>query len=212
MDIHQTEEQQVEALKSFWKENGNAIIVGLVLGFGGFIGYGFYTENKLQNELQISESYQEVIALAGEDNKEFRDAAAKFITENTTSNYSGLAALSLAKDAATHKDWVEVEKQLNIAINNTSEVGIKAIATLRLARVQIQTEQYEAALTTLAQPIPESFKASVEETKGDVYLKQENADLARNAYQAAVDASGDNVNPTLKMKLDDLAQNIVLAK
>ena len=38
MEIYSTEEQQVEAIKSFWKENGSQIIVGAVLGLGGFSG------------------------------------------------------------------------------------------------------------------------------------------------------------------------------
>jgi predicted negative regulator of RcsB-dependent stress response len=209
---HQSEEQQVEALKAFWSENGNAIIAGLVLGFAGFIGYGYYNDNKLQQEINTSEAYQSVVELAAGDEKTYREAGEKFISENTDSSYSALTALALAKEAASHKDWPQVETYLKTAIEKASNPGMKAIATIRLARVQIESTQYDNALTTLATPLPESFKANVEETKGDAYLKQDKVDLARTAYQTAIDASEQSASPTLQMKLDDLAQHIVLAK
>ena len=212
MSEHQTEEQQVEAIKAFWHDNGNAIIAGLVLGFAGFIGYGYYKEDKLAQEINTSESYQEVVELAATDEKAYREAGEKFIKENSNSSYSALTALALAKEASTHKDWPQVEKYLKKAIDTASNEGIKAIATIRLARVQIELAQYDNALSTLSSTLPDSFKSSSEEIKGDAYLKQEKVDLARNAYQAAIDALENASNPALQMKLDNLAQNVVLPK
>ena len=57
----------------------------------------------------------------------------------------------------------------------------------------------------MAQPLPESFRAAIEEIKGDTYLLQGKKELARNAYQAAIDADGLASSPNLQMKLDDLA-------
>ena len=37
MEIYQTEEQQVEAIKGYWEENGNMIIAGIVLFSFGYI-------------------------------------------------------------------------------------------------------------------------------------------------------------------------------
>jgi predicted negative regulator of RcsB-dependent stress response len=208
---HQTEEQQVEAIKAFWSENGNAIIAGLVLGFAGFIGYGYYQENKLEQEVNTSEAYQNVVELSSGDEKAYLAAGEKFINENGESSYSALTALALAKEAASHKDWAQAAEYLATAQEKAANPGLKAIATIRLARVQIELAQYDNALTTLATPLPTSFTASVEEIKGDAYLKQEKVDLARNAYQAAIDAS-EQASPALQMKLDDLAQHIVLTK
>lgn len=212
MDIHQTEEQQVEAIKKFWNENGNSIIAGLVIGFSAWIGYGLYQENKLEQEFAVSDSYQSVVKLAADDKEKYRQAGENFIKENAESSYSALTALSLAKDAAESKDWSQVEKYLTTAIAKATDNGIKSIATVRLARVQIELEQYEAALTTLSATLPESFTAIVEETKGDAYLKQGKVSQARTAYQAALAVEGQSSNQNLQMKLDDLAENITLDK
>lgn len=205
MEIYQTEEQQVEAIKGYWAENGNMIIAGIALGFAGFIGFNVYKDSKLEEELAVSDSYQTLIEASVNDKATFAQNAEKFISENAGTSYESLTALALAKEFATDKDWENAQAQLTVAINSAPSDGIKAIASLRLARVQIQQEQYEQALSTLAQPLPESFRAAIEEIKGDTYLLQGKKELARNAYQAAIDADGLASSPNLQMKLDDLA-------
>jgi len=206
VDVYQTEEQQVEAIKGFWKENGTAVIAGLVLGFAGFIGYNYYQDAQLANEVATSDAYQTVMESVGKDEKAFTESGDKFIAENKESSYASLTALALAKKASTHKDWSQVAKHLTTAIESSTDQGIKAIASVRLARVQIQLEQYSEALATLAVTLPESFKAAIEEAKGDAYFKQGETERARNAYQAAIDVEGQANNSTLQMKLNDLAQ------
>lgn len=212
MDIHQTEEQQVEAIKSFWQENGNAIIVGLSLGLAGFVGLNYYKEHKLEQELQTSESYQVMIEEVAKDSAGFAAAGSDFIAKNKDSAYASLTAIALAKEAAVAKDWTSVEKHLTTAIETASDNSIKAIATVRLARVQLQLEKYDQALATLSAELPAAFNASVSEVKGDIYLKQDKKELARNAYQVAIDTAGQGGNPVLQMKLDDLAQAVNLSK
>jgi len=206
VEIYQTEEQQVDAIKNYWQQNGNTIIAGIALGFAGFIGFNLYQDNQLEQELSISDSYQVLVEQSTKDAKAFTVAAQKFVDENANSSYASLTALAMAKESASHKDWALVQKQLSTAIATAPSEGIKAIATLRLARVQVQLEQYTEALATLNTSLPASFVAAVEEIKGDTYLQQGKKDLARNAYQAAISADGLATNPSLQIKLDDLAQ------
>jgi predicted negative regulator of RcsB-dependent stress response len=212
LDINQTEEQQVESIKRFWSDNGNAIIAGLAIGFAGFIGLNYYNDHKLQQELNTSEAYQTMVEAATENSADFEAQGKAFIAENNASGYSMLTAIALAKKAAEKQDWVNVETYLTTAIEKSVDDGIKAIATVRLARVQLQLEKYEEALLTLTSELPTSFDANVEEIKGDIYFKQGKAELARNAYQAAIDGATEGANPALQMKLDDLAQVINLSK
>ena len=139
MDIHQTEEQQVEAIKTFWSNNGNAIIAGLAIGFAGFIGLNYYNDHKLQQEVNASEAYQTMLEEASLDGAAFAAAGETFIAENENSTYSMLTAIALAKEAAETQDWAQAETYLNTAIAKSVDDGIKAIATVRLARVQLQS-------------------------------------------------------------------------
>jgi len=212
VDVYQTEEQQVEAIKGFWKENGTAVIAGLALGFAGFIGFNVYKDKQLESEVVTSDAYQTVMESAGKEDTLFSANANKFIAENKDSSYASLTAFALAKKASSHKDWPQVAIHLNTAIDNAKNQGIKAIASIRLARVQIQLEQYTEALATLSVTLPESFKSAIEEAKGDAYFKQGKVELARNAYQAALDVEGQENNGALQMKLNDLAQLSTIAK
>lgn len=205
MEIYQTEEQQVDAIKSYWKDNGNSIIAGIVIGLAGYVGFNYYQDEQLAQEIAVSDAYQTVLEASAKDTKAFTAAGDAFIAENGKTVYSALTALALAKETATHKDWEQTAKYLAMAIETAPSEGIKAIATVRLARVQIQLTQIEQALTTLNTKLPESFTASVEEIKGDAYLQQGKTELARNAYQAAIDADGLATSSALQMKLDNLA-------
>ncbi|WP_426369712.1 YfgM family protein [Pseudocolwellia sp. HL-MZ7] len=210
MEIYETEEQQVDAIKSYWNKNGNMIIAGIVLGLSGFVGFNFYKDAQLETELATSDAYQTLVESIEKKPEGFIAAGEKFITDNKDSSYAGLTALSLAKKSASHQDWPQVEKYLTTAIESSKDEGIKAIATLRLARVQIQLDKVDAALTTLSAPLPQSFKSSIEEVKGDAYLLQDKKDLARISYQDAIAATAGAASQSLQMKLDDLAENIVL--
>ena len=207
MDVYQTEEQQVDAIKKYLKDNGAAIAAGLLIGFSGFIGFNYYKDGQETQKLLVSEGFQSIMEASGtgKDENAFVEAGEKFIAENGTSSYASLTALALAKQASSFKDWPLVEEHLMTAVEKATDAGIKSIASVRLARVQVQQESYDKALATLSGEISESFKASIEEIKGDIYLKQDKKDQARTAYQAAIDAGGLALSNTLQMKLDDLA-------
>lgn len=210
MEIYETEEQQVDAIKSYWSKNGNSIIAGIVIGLSGFVGFNFYKDAQLEKELTTSDDYQTLVESIQTKPDSFIASAEKFIAENKESSYSALTALTLAHKSASHQDWPQVEKYLTTAIESSTDEGIKAIATIRLARVQIQLDKVDAALTTLNAPLPQSFKSSIEEIKGDAYLIQDKKELARTSYQDAIAATAGRAKPSLQMKLDDLTENIVL--
>lgn len=89
---------------------------------------------------------------------------------------------------------------------NAGKAELQAIATTRLARIQLAQKDYDAALATLDTQLPESYKANVAELKGDIYLAQGDKAQARASYQAAADNGGLESNPLLQVKLDDLAE------
>ena len=212
MEQFQTEEQQVEAIKQFWKENGTVLVGGFAAGLAAFVGFNFYKDSKLESEMAASDRFQTVVELAEADKAQFLQQGDKFIQENGDSSYAALTALALAKDAADEKAWDKVAGHLQTAIDKAPSAEIKAIATIRLARVQVQQNELEKALSTLSAQLPNAFNATVEEIKGDIYVMQDKKALARNAYQAAIDADASSSNPSLQMKLDDLTEAVNLTK
>ena len=200
MEIYSTEEQQAEAIKRFFRENGLSLALGVIVGLGGLYGWKAYNQNQITTAEQASDAYTKLV-----ESDSVLASADAFISENKDTQYATLAAFVAAKEAVDAKNLDLANEKLSWIVTNVDNAQLKAIATTRLARVQIAQQQYDDALSTLNAPLPEAFNANVAELKGDIYTQQGNKEQARVAYQAAVDAGGLTSNPLLQIKLDDLA-------
>ena len=201
MEQFATEEQQVEAIKRFWKQHGAAIIIGAALGLGGLWGWRYYSDSQIAAREAASEEYQNAVETFGTQGSE--EAIAAFIDANEDSGYASIASLLAAKQAVDAGNLDEAASHLNRVVTFADNEHLKELASLRLARVQIEMNQLDAALSTLNNVASEAFGAEVSELKGDVYMKQQKFDDARLAYSGALEKSANN--PLLKMKLDNLA-------
>ncbi|MCB5227036.1 tetratricopeptide repeat protein [Alishewanella sp. 16-MA] len=203
MEIYTDEEQQVEALKRFWNEYGKAIFGGVIIGVAALYGWRFYQAEQRASAEALSNSYAQLVQKqASED--DFLAEAQTFISEQGNNNYAVFAALLAAKDAVTAENFAEAIKQLSWVQQNSKDASVKAIAQLRLARVQRQTGDYTGALATLEQAVPSSFVGQQAELKGDVLQATGDLVAAKAAYQVAFSNAGQNTQ-LLQIKLDELA-------
>ena len=203
MDVYETEEQQVEAIKSWWKENGKAVVLGAVIGLGGLYGWRFYQGEIQAGKEQASDAYtQAMTALESGNDAAVADVKA-FIAGHESSQYSVLASLQLAKVQVQKGELDAAAEQLNWAIAKTSDEAILPLAQTRLARIYAEQQKFEQAMTELDKVTAESWKAKVEELRGDILLQQGDSAAAREAY---VQAQQLGTSPVVQMKLDDLAQ------
>lgn len=202
MDHLNTEEEQIEAIKKFWKENGMPIIVGAALGLGGLWGWRFYNEQQLNAQEQASDAYNVAIESAASD--ETDTAALKgFIETNSESTYAVMAALLLAKVAVEQSDLAEAEKQLQWAADSVNDIAIKDLALVRLARVQNELEKFDTAKATLEKVSSDAFQAQAYTVKGDILARQELFAEAQASYTKALELT--EGNPALiQMKIDHL--------
>ncbi|MDP2635696.1 MAG: YfgM family protein [Pseudoalteromonas sp.] len=200
MDIYSTEEQQAEAIKRFFRENGVSLALGIVIGLGGLYGWKAYNQHQITTAESASDAYTTLV-----ESGEVLGAADTFIAENKDSNYSVLASFVAAKEAVEKGQLDVASEKLTWVMSNVDNADLKATAITRLARVQVAQKQYDDALATLDKTQNDAYKAAVAEIKGDIYLAQGNAEQARVAYQTAADAGGLENNPLLQIKLDDLA-------
>lgn len=201
MEQFTTEEQQVEAIKKFWKDNGVAIVLGAVLGFGGLWGWRYYNAELIASQERASDAYKSAVADLGKEEAAF-SSVKTFVSENNDSPYAVMASFKLAKEAIDRKDLAEAAKQLTWITQTDADSAIKDVALLRLARVQMEQEKFADALTQLSNISSSSFNAQTDEVKGDIYQRQGKIDEALEAYTAALEDAGSN--PVLQMKLDDL--------
>ncbi|WP_018983040.1 YfgM family protein [Salinimonas chungwhensis] len=201
MEQFATEDQQVEAIKRFWKDNGTAIIVGAVLGLGGLWGWRYYSESQLEAKAQASSEYQTVIENATEQGNV--ESVREFAKTNADNGYGDIAALIAARQLVEQGDLEGAAAQFKLLLDRAEDSHLSALAGVRLARLQIEMDAADKALVTLDGIKSESFAALVAEIRGDAYVKKGQADDARMAYTKALES--DTANQLVKMKLDNLS-------
>lgn len=210
MEVYTTEEQQVEVIKNWWKENGTSVIAGTVIGLVGLFGWRYYNELQQTNQEAASQAYNAMTAQLAKGDDAALEQAKSFISAHQGDAYAELAALQLAAAAVKAGKLDLAAEQLTQVAANGDE-SIKPIAALRLARVLKDQGKADEALAQLGKINNDAFKAQVAEVRGDILQKQGKAEEARDAYQAAADAGGLQSSAELKLKMDDLALPAVTA-
>ncbi|MFT7688266.1 MAG: putative negative regulator of RcsB-dependent stress response [Candidatus Azotimanducaceae bacterium] len=209
-----TEEEQVEALKRWFGENGVSLLVSIVLVLAVVFGYRTWdTQTREAGEAAsaIYENLQAAVIVGPMDViSEENLSTGKFLarqlkTDHGSSTYAHFAALQMAKIAVEKGDLEEAAKQLQWALDNGVDEKIAIITNLRLAKVKFALEQYNEALAQLDSQKPGAHESSYEEARGDIFYASNRMDEAREAYQRAVNLQGDTKKPFTQMKLDDLS-------
>ncbi|WP_440893189.1 tetratricopeptide repeat protein [Aeromonas dhakensis] len=204
MEVYTTEEQQVEVIKNWWKENGTSVIAGTVIGLVGLFGWRYYNEHQQTTQEAASQAYNEMSAQLAKGDAAGFEQAQSFISAHKGDSYAELAALQLAA-AAVKADKLDLAAEQLTQVATSGDESIRPIAALRLARVLNDQGKADEALAQLGKINNDAFKAQVAEVRGDILQKQGKSEEARDAYQVAADAGGLQSSAELKLKMDDLA-------
>jgi predicted negative regulator of RcsB-dependent stress response len=194
VESYRTDEEQVEALKRWWEENGRstlaAIIIALSLGFA----WQTWKGHDQQQREGASDAYQAMIqAMAaassggGDDERQQAVALAEALKNNYgDSTYAQFGALHLARLAVEAGDLVEAEAQLRWVLG-AADKGTDTfwVAQLRLARVLAASGEADQALAILDGAGDTPYQASYAMARGDILLQLGRQDEARDAYTRA---------------------------
>jgi len=203
---YETEEQQVEAMKAWWNENGRAVILGIVIGallVGAWMWWKRHQENVA---VAASDNFSHTLeAVQKGEHDKVPDLVKAAKEDHAGTLYSAYTAMAAARSAieqgdletaATHLQWVADNSELD-------EVGI--IARVRLARVKAAQDDAAGGLGVLPEKYADVFTHLVEEVRGDLHVAAGDADAAKTAYQAALDSGKAADNEALTMKINELA-------
>lgn len=204
MEVYTTEEQQVEVIKEWWKENGTSVIAGTVIGLVGLFGWRYYNQYQQETMEAASSSYNQVLEQLAKGEAADLEQAQQFVTANKGDAYGDMAALQLAS-AAVKAGKLDLAAEQLALVASSGDESIRPFASLRLARVLNGQGKADEALAQLGKINNDAFKAQVAEVRGDILLGQGKLEEARDAYQAAADAGGLQGSQELKLKMDDLA-------
>ena len=212
METYDTEEERVEALKRWWKENGQSTIAGLVVGIALILGWNYWQDYKKDQTMQASALYDQLMKAVNEGNNEAAAKLAKHIQEQFHATpYASYSGLLQAKVKVQQGD-VAGAKQILEKIAHDSNKELSNVAKLRLVRLMLASGEYEQGLKLIAEVDPSStssFSGNYDELVGDLYVALDRLDEARTSYQKAL--RDGYQSPFLQAKIDDLTAPEIVA-
>jgi predicted negative regulator of RcsB-dependent stress response len=211
MAAHLDDEEELENLKRWFKENWIALASGLVIGFGAIGGWQFWKTRIETRALQASQMYEDFTKDLAESKPEDATAIAdKLQAEFAGTPYASAAALRMAQVKVAAKDLDGALKRLDWVVEHGEEDGIRKLAGLRKARVLWQQAKPDEALKLLSGDAGQ-YASLYAELRGDIAYSRNDREAARKAYQAALDTAPEAAanRELLQQKLDDLAMEAV---
>ena len=198
------EEQEINQLKDWWKENGKTIIVAFILGVGGMFGWRYWQAHQAEQIAQASAQYDALIYSAQQDEQAKKANIEQFVQANSKTAYAVFALLDEAKKATEKQDFVAAEVNLNQALTQSQDEVLTSIVALRLSAVQFQLGQLDNSLTTLNQVKGESFNARKALLTGDIQVAKGDKVAAKNSFEQAQQSGSQLEQQMAKMKLNNL--------
>jgi len=205
VEVYTTENEQVDALRRFFADNGKALAVGVVIGIAALVGWRYWSSHQATNSLEASTAYQQAAeALAAK--KDGAVASIESLAQSNKNSYGVLAALDLAHYYVDQKDYAKAEQQLKLALSQTKDENLLPVINLRLAQVELQLKQPDEALKALDGVTAAGWTALAQELRGDVLVSKGDNGAARDAYSKSIAAATSQAQQSLlRMKLNNLS-------
>ncbi len=203
------EQEQLDAIKAWWNQYGNYIVIAVVavaVGVAAYQGWRYYRQTQTVGASTLYGQLEQ--AARGNDAKRVRDISGQIVDRYGSTVYGGLAALASAKAAFTTGDLEAAEKQLRWAAEHAKEAEHRDIARLRLAGVLLDQKKPDEALKTLEQKPIDAYAALYADLRGDILSAQGKPADAAAAYRTALEKSEPSsaYRQLVEIKLDALGE------
>ncbi|MBK8637446.1 MAG: tetratricopeptide repeat protein [Chromatiaceae bacterium] len=205
MNAYETDEEKVEAIKGWWKENGISVVGGLAIGLAAVFGWRAWVDHQEGMAQQASSAFEQLVATVEAGNAAAaRTQAALLLEKHGETPYGALANLMLARVEMVTKQPEAARKALEQAMAKAPDPGLARVAALRLVRLLMAQGDLEAAATLIAQQDQgTAFKGDFAALRGDLALAAGRAAEARAAYDQAIALGAANA-ALLQLKVENL--------
>lgn len=208
MDDLQSEKEQLEEIRAWWKEYGAMVIIGVVVAVGGMFGWNAYKDSKLATQIQASALFESLAEHVTEGRLDAAESVADdLVSDYANTTYAGQSRLAMARlymDQNRDQDAADTLNEL-LAMNGNDE--LKNIARLRLAHVLLYQDKAQEVIDLLADVDVGAFNSLYDEQRGDAYTALGQYEEAGEAYRRALADPAPNPvvdRALVQMKLVDL--------
>lgn len=182
-----TEEEQAERIRQLWRDYGLTIVIALVLGIGGVIGWNLFQEHRAevsQERADVFVDFETARGLMGPADEIAQDIEERY----PNSSYQMFVLLYQAKDAVDEGNYELALEHLSGALDLAKDKTFQSMIRMRKARVEFQLDRLDDALATVGQ-VGAGYELLALELTGDIYRAREEIELAATAYRDALELS-----------------------
>lgn len=203
-----TDQQKAESIKSWMRQNGLSIVLGLGLGIGGLLGWNQWQSYSERQAEEASALYETLLqSVRASQLEQAESGLAALVADYESSPYTDQARLAMARLYLDQGKPEPAAGMLREVASTAALPEIRNIGRLRLARVLIYQEKYDEALKTVADPGSEAYSPAFHDVRGDIYFAMGKLEEARSEYEQALnsDVSARLIERNyVQAKLDDL--------
>lgn len=200
-------EEQDERAKQWLKDNGPAIVIGVLLGLGAIFGYNQYQDRQKQKAETASQLYEQALSTIQRSNiADIQSMVATLKTDHGSSTYAHKAVLLRARQLSV-SDLPTALQELRWVSDHASESGVLHAAQIRQAKILVAQGELDAAKTVAETKPYNGFDSYYHEILGDIALQQQSSADAKAHYQSAIDSLGATetaYNSILTLKMNRL--------
>jgi len=188
------EQEQLDAVKHFWKRYGNLITWTLIGALGVFAAYNAWHWYERDRSTKAALLFDEIDrAVQASDLDKATRAFDDMKTRYGSTTFASQGGLLLARLQFDRGQMDATRTSLEWVAAQGGEKEYPIVAKLRLAGVLLDEKKYDEALKALPTDAPKAFAALAADRRGDILAAQGKADEAVTAYRNAYD----QMEPTL---------------
>lgn len=212
MSRYETDEEQVEAIKSWWKKNGTQLLSGILVIVLAWTGWTYWQNSQMTKALNASAVFEVMQAKQNQNalGDVLRDGL-KLMEEQPDSPYASGVALMIAKHYFEEDAFDKAIENYQWAIDHAPDQSIKLIAQLRLVTVYVQENMFGKANQVL-EGVDRNVLSSAEKGNYDfqvaeLALTEGKISEAKEAYNRVLSNADapESVQNLAQLKLADLA-------
>ncbi len=186
MPAYETDQEQMEAMKKWFKDNGKWILTAILIGLAISFGWHTWQQQKLQGNEQASSLYEQLLSANEQNNPQaIQQMTEEMIKRYPKTEYATLASFIATKAFIYENKFAEALAKLQWIIDHTTSSSLRQIARLRMARVQLSQNQIDEAQKTIQVVNDPIFQPAIDEIQGDIYNAKKDSAKARQYYQSA---------------------------
>ncbi len=203
-----SDDEQVEQIKEWLKENGKALIAGVIIAVGGVVGWQQWNSYQERQSEAASIAYLQLLEArqTGSDEDTVARRGQRIMSDYPRTPYASMAGLQLGEYHAGRGNLERAGEALEWVADNARETSFRHLGRLRLAQVLIAADQAAEAISLLEGADHGEFGAQYQERLGDAYAALGNVEQARMAYEAALEHEdlGRSRREHIELKRNDL--------